>query len=132
MTIALTDATLALWSAEYPNGNWMAHLARGAEAGSYDLTVRRRAYVDDKLWPESADELRSWMVRFKSASDAAAIERTRLCWKMLASNSGSEPAWELVRGLRTLDEFVTALAAQPGIHTHRPQKFSPSELGPQP
>jgi len=114
MTIEITERTIGLWHCELPDGNWLAHLEHTAD-GRIQLTYRVRWYRDDKLGPDSED-IKNWYSGTMQVSEADAIAQCRAVMEAIVEAIGGA-GWELLKGARTLDEFLQLLQAMPNMHT---------------
>lgn len=120
--IKMDNSVLAIWCVEIrgeSDGNWMATLMKG-EKGEYRMEYRFRWYRDDKHH-HSEDKRSFFTVQFNPeiTSDAKAIEHGHEVYEVARKQSNSTISWELVRGARSTDEFVDALASMPGVRMKR-------------
>lgn len=124
MAIQMTDQTLAIWCIEIrqaggDEGNWMGFLQR--QEKGYLFEYRFRWYVDDKKH-DSADRRSFYTIAFNPmtftpgvAADMEAVRHGREIFEITKTMEGSMSSWELVRGARSMEEFMDALASMPGV-----------------
>jgi hypothetical protein len=127
--IKMDDTILAIWCIEIraeSDGNWLACLSK--RPNGYELEYRFRWYVDDVTY-DSADRRNFFCIQFGKVylTDTEAIHHGREIFDLTRRSLAKNPAgnatfpytWELIRGARSTDEFVDALAAMPGMHMRK-------------
>lgn len=118
----IDEHTVGIWQIEFPDGNWMAVVNEQAP-GEFHGVMRFRWYRDDKAF-NSSDVKRSYEMTTSSVSTQEVIEKMRAVVEQIrgvmhARTKRECPTWELLRGARTPDELMEALAGMPGINMLR-------------
>jgi len=113
MSCEISEQTVGLWYVELPNGNWLASINRITD-GTVQLDYRLRWFRDDKLFDESND-VRNWY-RLKTNDEKKLLETTRAIFSQLTETF---KGWELMRGGRSVEEFLDELGRMPGMHMKR-------------
>ena len=116
----LDESVLAIWYYDFPGGNFMANMRR-LEPGRLKVTYRFRYHRDDKAF-DSADEKNWYEGIWRDVRDEAlAVEAFGAACREAAPTK----VYQIIRGNRTLDEFMDEFLAQPFINM-RPA--TPEEL----
>jgi len=118
--IRIDEHSLAMFSVDYHHGNILAHLAR-KDDGTHEVRLRNRVYKDDKLGPESKDHKTYWQIHDTSTRESEAIENMRgfvnsfaeMAQKVMGKRADR---WEVVRGARSVEEFMELVSTMPGMH----------------
>lgn len=101
----------------------------------YLFEYRFRWYVDDKVHG-SADRRSFYTIAFSPMTftpgaelDEEAVRHGREIFEITKKMDGSTSSWELVRGKRTMDEFMELMATMPGIHMKIVSEKEAKEMG---
>jgi hypothetical protein len=110
------EQVIGVWSVELNSaGNMIAFLSRGPGA-NFTLNYRFRHYRDDKLGADSADVRHYYHGELTNLTEGQAIEKLRQIVEEFRTDRGDGRGWELIRGERSVDEFVELFTRMPGIH----------------
>lgn len=113
--IEINEKTIGIWAVHLGSrGDWLGHLARGAKG--IELKYRFRWYRDDKLYEESKDKKNWYRVESRAMSEAQGIEVVRGAYQEILTASVRNKGWELLRGERSVEEFMAELFAMPGMN----------------
>lgn len=114
MTIEVGEATVGMWCIELGrDANWLAHLAR-LPSGKFALDYRVRHYLDDKL--EGSADRKNWYHGELTGPEARVLHNMRRVFDEMLERAPGHRGWELVKGERTVEQFLEALRQMPGIH----------------
>lgn len=137
MAMKLDESVLAMWQIELRlkaedvavEGNWVGILSKDKKG--YVLDFRYRWYRDEKIGTESKDTRHFYEARMGTeiTSDDAAVRHAREVYEFTRKQSGSTMSWELVRGKRTMDEFMELMAKMPGMHMKVVNEKEAKEMG---
>ena len=133
----LNDSVLAMWQIELRmkaedvkvDGNWVGILSKDEKG--YVLDFRYRWYRDEEIGPQSKDTRHFYQARMGTeiTSDDAAVRHAREVYDFTRKKSESTLCWELVRGERTMDEFMELMAKMPGMHMTTVSPDKVKEMG---
>lgn len=114
MTMIINEQTIGMWNVALgERGNWLAHLARDDKG--IVLTYRFRWYRDDKTY-DSGDKKNWYRAESKTMNASQGIEVMRRTFNEIMAASARNKGWELLRGERSMDDFMTELFKMPGMH----------------
>lgn len=120
MTVEL-HSVVGIWCVEVatPPSNFMVSLYKNNEA-RYEIEARLRLYEDDKAF-DSEDKKSFWKIKAKdeNVSEEEAIKMCEKLFKEVCIWPTAKPAWKLMKGTMSNEEFLDALSKQPGIHMKR-------------
>lgn len=116
MSLTVTEATVGMWSVDLLIANWLAELAR-AENGKHVLTYRIRFYRDEKIF-DSADQ-RTFHQTELSGTEQEVLRKVRVIFDELCNATPTHHGWELIRGARSVEEFLAVLGGMPGMHMRK-------------
>ncbi|MFL6600760.1 MAG: hypothetical protein ACJ8R9_05460 [Steroidobacteraceae bacterium] len=112
MSILLNEDILAVWFVDVSEtSNWCAALSK------HPLGTRlmgRMRYYERNSPPDSEDQ-KDWFEEILRDSPEEAIEKVRARFRSASAFAQSKP-YELIRGNRTLDDFVEEFLQAPFIH----------------
>lgn len=120
MSLTVTEATVGMWSVDLLIANWLAELARG-ENGKHVLTYRTRFYRDQKIF-DSADQ-RTFHQAELSGTEQEVLRKVRVIFDELRNATPPHHGWELIRGARSVEEFLAVLGDMPDMH----MRWEPAE-----
>jgi hypothetical protein len=112
MTMDITDSSIAVWSVQMEDSDWIGHLTR-LGTNKFAIEGRFRYYVDDRL--EGSKDRKNWYHGEILGSEQEVLRNCRRLFDSLRSVTKS-PGWELLRGARSVKEFSEELLAMPGVH----------------
>lgn len=137
MAMKLDDSVVAMWQIELRlkaedvavEGNWVAILSKDDKG--YVLDFRYRWYRDDEIGQDSKDTRHFYQARMGAeiTDDDAAVRHAREVYDFTRKKSESSHSWELVRGKRTMDEFMELMATMPGMHMKKVSKKEAKKMG---
>jgi hypothetical protein len=112
MSVLLNDDILAVWFLDVSEtSNWLAALSK------HPLGTRlsgRMRYYERNSPPDSEDQ-KEWFEEISRDCPEEAIERVRARLRSQSRFAQGNP-YELIRGKRTLDEFVEEFLRAPFVH----------------
>ena len=129
--IPISDKTIGVWRVQLPGGNWLAHLFHnGSPTPRSEYTAqstwrgahaRRLAALPVHImvyrfrWDKDDRDERPWAICAlrPGTPQADAIEKVRQAQDRLMTYGLG--GWELLRGERSLAEFLAALREMPGM-----------------
>lgn len=127
----ISDKTIGMWRVEVPGGNWLAHLFHNGgstprsecipETAWRGAQARRLAALPVHImvyrfrWGKDGRDERPWAICAlrPGTPQADAIEKVRQAQDRLMTYGLG--GWELLRGERSLAEFLAALREMPGM-----------------
>lgn len=116
--IEINESSLGIWYVSAPGEDWLGHLGHAPD-GRLEFSYRTRVYTDGKVF-DSAD-LRIWRkIKAKSPDHSLSkmIQTIQAVVSYLIIDEPKARTWELIRGERSLAEFLDLLCAMPSVH-HR-------------
>ena len=112
MAILLDEKLIGFWTAEFPGGNFALGLRQ--DGGKILIDYRFRYYRDDKLFPESQDEMHWYHMESEAADRDEALEIVRGLGEQAFEDMGIE-VHEVLMGPEGLEEFMKRFEALPSI-----------------
>src|ERR1700730_9078855 len=121
MSILLNEDILAVWFVDVSEtSNWCAGLSKHP---SGTRLLERMRYYERNSPPDSPDR-RDWYEEISRDSPEEAIERVRARLRSASPFAQGNP-YELIRGNRTLEEFVEEFMRAPFMH----ESYSTGQAG---
>jgi hypothetical protein len=114
MTIVVSENTVAMWSIQIDSTmDWLAHLSRTEQPDKFHFIYRLRTYVDDKIF--DSEDRKSWREGTLTGPEPEVLRKLRVIFEELLGHSTAMRGWELLRGQRSVEEFLDALTEMPNM-----------------
>ena len=118
MTMVIDETLIGIWFVDlsHEDQDWLGTL-RYNDDGDYEMVYRHRYYVDDKNF--DSEDKKSWYegtIEKERYTEEEIITETRGFVAKLSAFADDAPTFELIKGERSVEEFMVEFRALPFVH----------------